>query len=197
MATRRYKDKGEETSKNKHMKMSENSIKVKDDPVTYMSLIIEKLRNENKNLSKILIAYTISICETFLNPENQDIHINEKLLKLKIIKNLQKLKNKKKFLCSVAEDEFLSTDADNSKLGKDANDDKGINNIDGKNADNGKGVDTDRNGEGVNTNSKGNKGTSIKNNKGKGIYDSDRLYNTEEEDQYLSSLFDNYELRRR
>ncbi|GES82253.1 hypothetical protein GLOIN_2v1877636 [Rhizophagus clarus] len=161
MATRRYKDKGEETSKNKHMKMSENSIK----------------------------AYTISICETFLNPENQDIHINEKLLKLKIIKNL--------FLCSVAEDEFLSTDADNSKLGKDANDDKGINNIDGKNADNGKGVDTDRNGEGVNTNSKGNKGTSIKNNKGKGIYDSDRLYNTEEEDQYLSSLFDNYELRRR
>ncbi|GBC08686.1 hypothetical protein RclHR1_08300002 [Rhizophagus clarus] len=154
--------------------------RVKDNPAIYMSLIIEKLRNENKNLLKILIAYTISICETFLNPENQDIHINEKLLKPKIIKNLQKLENKEKFLYSETEDKSLSTDANNSKLGKGANDDKGIN-TDSKNADKGEAVNTDRNSEGINTDSKGGEGTSIKNNKDKSIYDSNGSYNTKEE----------------
>ncbi|GBB91555.1 hypothetical protein RclHR1_18910001 [Rhizophagus clarus] len=166
MATRRHKDKGEETSENKCMKMSEDSVK----------------------------AYAISICETFLNPGNQDIHMNKKLLKPKLIKNLQKLENKEKFLCSEAEDEFSSTDADNSKLGKGTNNDKGTN-TDGKNADKGEGINTNRNGKGANTDSKDGEETSIKNNKGEGIYDSDRSYNTEEEDQYLSSLFDIYELR--
>ncbi|GBB90314.1 hypothetical protein RclHR1_17210003 [Rhizophagus clarus] len=84
--------------------------------------------------------------------------MNEKLLKLKIIKNL--LENKEKFLCS----EASSTDADNSKLGKGANDDKATN-INSKNANKGEGVNTDRNVEDANTDSKGSKGTSI-NNKG-------------------------------
>ncbi|GBB89994.1 hypothetical protein RclHR1_16860006 [Rhizophagus clarus] len=144
-----------------------------------------------------LRPYAISICKIFLNPGNQDIHMNKKLLKPKIIKNLQKLENKEKFLCSENEDEPSSTDADNSKLGKGANDDKSTNDTDGKNADNGESVNTNRNGKGANTDSKGGEGTSIKNNKGEGIYDSDGSYNTEEEDQYLSSLFDNYELHRR
>ncbi|GBB84943.1 hypothetical protein RclHR1_11520001 [Rhizophagus clarus] len=103
----------------------------------------------------------------------------------------QKLENKEKFLCFEAEDESSSTDADNSKLGKSANNNKGTNNTDGKNADNGEGVNADRNDEGANTDSKGGKWASIKNNKGEGIYDSDGSYNTEEEDRYLSSLFDN------
>ncbi|GET00128.1 hypothetical protein GLOIN_2v1482020 [Rhizophagus clarus] len=144
---------------------------------------------ENTRVEKQTQA--ISICETFLNPGNQDIHMNEKLLKPKIIKNLQKLENKEKFLCFEAEDESSSTDADNSKLGKSANNNKGTNNTDGKNADNGEGVNADRNDEGANTDSKGGKWASIKNNKGEGIYDSDGSYNTEEEDRYLSSLFDN------
>ena len=41
-----------------------------DQPTTYMSQIVEKLRKENKNPSKIQIAYAISICETFLCPYN-------------------------------------------------------------------------------------------------------------------------------
>ncbi|GBB88349.1 hypothetical protein RclHR1_14900001 [Rhizophagus clarus] len=108
----------------------------------------------------------------------------------------QKLENKEKFLYSEAKDKSSSTDADNSKLDKGANDDKGTN-TNGKNADKGEDVNTDRNGKHANTDSKGGEGASIKNNKGEGIYDSDRSYNTEEEDQYLSSLFDNYELHRR
>ncbi|GES91271.1 hypothetical protein RCL_jg2389.t1 [Rhizophagus clarus] len=99
--------------------------------------------------------------------------MNKKLLKPKIIKNLQKLENKEKFLYSEAEDESLSTNAG-------ANDDKGTN-TNGKNADKDEGVNTDKNGEGANTNSKGDKKVSI-DNKGEGIYDSDRSYNTKEED---------------
>lgn len=57
-------------------------------PATYMSLIIEKLRKENKNPSKTQIAYAISICETYLNPNNQNIQMNESIMKLKIINNL-------------------------------------------------------------------------------------------------------------
>ena len=56
--------------------------------MTYMSLIIEKLQKENKNPSKIQIAYAISICETYLNPNNQNIQMNENIIKLKIISNL-------------------------------------------------------------------------------------------------------------
>jgi hypothetical protein len=63
--------------------------KIKDgQPTTYMSLIIDKLRKENKNPSKIQIAYAISICETYLNPNNQNIQMSESIMKSKIINNL-------------------------------------------------------------------------------------------------------------
>jgi hypothetical protein len=63
--------------------------KVKDgQPKTYMSLIIEKLRKENKNPSKIQIAYAIGICETYLNPNNQNIQMSESIMKSKIMNNL-------------------------------------------------------------------------------------------------------------
>ncbi|GET02934.1 hypothetical protein GLOIN_2v1883439 [Rhizophagus clarus] len=63
--------------------------KVKDgQPTTYMSLIIDKLRKENKNPSKTQIAYAISICETYLNPNNQNIKMSESIMKSKIINNL-------------------------------------------------------------------------------------------------------------
>ncbi|UZO09899.1 uncharacterized protein OCT59_030111 [Rhizophagus irregularis] len=66
-------------------------------PTTYMSLIIDKLRKENKNPSKTQIAYAISICETYLNPNNQNIQMSESIMKSKIINNLQKLENRDKF----------------------------------------------------------------------------------------------------
>ena len=63
--------------------------KVKDgQPTTYMSLIIDKLRKDNKNPSKTQIAYAISICETYLNPNNQNIQMSESIMKSKIINNL-------------------------------------------------------------------------------------------------------------
>jgi hypothetical protein len=62
--------------------------KVKDgQPETYMSLIIEKLK-ENKNPSKTQIAYAIGICETYLNPNNQNIQMSENIMKSKIMNNL-------------------------------------------------------------------------------------------------------------
>ncbi|UZN99338.1 uncharacterized protein OCT59_000616 [Rhizophagus irregularis] len=72
--------------------------KVKDrQPTTYMSLIIDKLQKENKNPSKTQIVYAISICETYLNPNNQNIQMSESIMKSKIINNLQKLENRDKF----------------------------------------------------------------------------------------------------
>lgn len=59
-----------------------------DQPATYMSKIVEKLRKENKSPSNIQIAYAISICETYLSPENQTIQITEAVIKPKIAKNL-------------------------------------------------------------------------------------------------------------
>jgi hypothetical protein len=60
----------------------------KDQPTTYMSKIMEKLRKgENNNPSKLQIAFAISICETYLCFRNQTIQINENI-KPQIIKNL-------------------------------------------------------------------------------------------------------------
>ncbi|GBC03870.1 hypothetical protein RclHR1_05380007 [Rhizophagus clarus] len=87
--------------------------------------------------------------------------MNEKLLKPEIIKILQKLENKEKFLYFKVKDESSSTNADNSN-GKSTNiDDKGIN-TDSKDADKGKDASID--------------------NKDEDIYDSYGLYNTKEED---------------
>lgn len=59
-----------------------------DQPTTHMSKILEKLRKVEKTPSKIQIAYAISICETYLCPDNQTIQMNENIIKPKIIKNL-------------------------------------------------------------------------------------------------------------
>ena len=54
-----------------------------------MSKIIKKLRrNEKNNPTKIQIAYAISTCETYLDPRNPIIQMNEAIMKLKIMKNL-------------------------------------------------------------------------------------------------------------
>ena len=59
-----------------------------DQSTTYMSKILEKLRKENRSPSKIQIAYTISVCETYLYPYNPIIQMNEGTVKPKITKNL-------------------------------------------------------------------------------------------------------------
>jgi hypothetical protein len=62
-----------------------------DQPTTYMSKIIEKLWKTKKDAPKVQIAYAISICETYLDPENQIIQMNENVMKPKIIKNMVSL----------------------------------------------------------------------------------------------------------
>jgi hypothetical protein len=57
-----------------------------DQPATYMSKIIEKLRRSSP--SKIQIAYAISVAETYLSSDNQVIQMNENIIKPKIFNNL-------------------------------------------------------------------------------------------------------------
>ena len=59
-----------------------------DQPSTYMTKIIEKVWKEKKNAPKIQIAFAISICEVYLNPDNQVIQISEPVMDSKIRKNL-------------------------------------------------------------------------------------------------------------
>ncbi|GES91557.1 hypothetical protein GLOIN_2v1877636 [Rhizophagus clarus] len=146
--------------------------KVKDgQPTTYMSL----------NPSKTQIAYAISICETYLNPNNQNIQMSESIMKSKIINNLQKLENKHKFIHS-DDDSHDGNDVDNG--GDEAADDKAGAADDGATND-GRPNDSAANNGAANDS----------------IADDDILssdsYNTEEEGQYVNSLLENYGLHRK
>ncbi|CAB4406124.1 unnamed protein product [Rhizophagus irregularis] len=132
-----------------------------------------KLRKENKNSSKTQIMYAISICEMYLNPNNQNIQMSESIMKLKIINNLQKLENRDKFTHSDddSHDGIMVNDVDNGGDGAGA----AVTN-DGKLND---GATNDNNDAGD-----------------KGILSSDS-YNTEEEGRYVNSLLENYRLYRK
>ena len=54
----------------------------------FMNQIINKIWSGKKNIFNIKIAFTISIYEIFLDTYKQDIKISEKLMKLKVIKNM-------------------------------------------------------------------------------------------------------------
>jgi hypothetical protein len=53
-----------------------------------MSRIIQELNKRKKNISKVLIAYAVSICELVLDPQNLEVQISEKAIKLIYTKNL-------------------------------------------------------------------------------------------------------------
>lgn len=56
---------------------------------TYMARIIDRVWKDKKSkAAKVKIAYAISICETFLNPNYQNIQMSEKIMKPKIAANL-------------------------------------------------------------------------------------------------------------
>ncbi|GET00280.1 hypothetical protein GLOIN_2v1883439 [Rhizophagus clarus] len=161
--------------------------KVKDgQPTTYMSLIIDKLRKENKNPSKTQIAYAISICETYLNPNNQNIQMSESIMKSKIINNLQKLKNRDKFTHS-DDDSHDGNDVDNGGDGA-ADDGAGA-------ADDGATNDGRPNDSAAND-SAANNGAANDSIADDDILSSDS-YNTEEEGRYVNSLLENYGLHRK
>ena len=56
-------------------------------PETYMSKIIRKVFKDRRNAPKKQVAYTISVCETILNPDNLTIQIYEDATKHLITKN--------------------------------------------------------------------------------------------------------------
>ncbi|UZO19022.1 uncharacterized protein OCT59_010327 [Rhizophagus irregularis] len=154
--------------------------KVKDrQPTIYMSLIIDRLRKENKNPSKIQIAYAISICEIYLNPNNQNIQMSESIMKSKIINNL--LENRDKFTHS-DNNSHDGNDIDDSS-DEAANDRAGAAN------------------DGVTNDSAANNGAANNGAANDGIADDDILsidsYNTEEEGRYVNSLLKNYGLHRK
>ncbi|UZO20629.1 uncharacterized protein OCT59_013052 [Rhizophagus irregularis] len=161
--------------------------KVKDgQPTTYMSLIIDKLRKENKNPSKTQIAYAISICETYLNPNNQNIQMSESIMKSKIINNLQKLENRDKFTHS-DDDSHDGNDVDDG--GDRAADDRAG------------AADDDVTNDGAANDDAANDGTANDGAANDGIADDDILsidsYNTEEEGRYVNSLLENYGLHKK
>ncbi|UZO18505.1 uncharacterized protein OCT59_009818 [Rhizophagus irregularis] len=171
--------------------------KVKDgQPTTYMSLIIDKLRKENKNPSKTQIAYAISICETYLNPNNQNIQMSESIMKSKIINNLQKLENRDKFTHS-DDDSHDGNDVDDG--GDRAADDRAGAADDGVTND-GRPNDGAANDDAANDGA-ANDGAANDGAANDGIADDDILsidsYNTEEEGRYVNSLLENYGLHKK
>ncbi len=58
------------------------------EPGTYMSWIIQTLRKRKKVVSKLQIAYAISICKVLLNPHNLHIQVTESVIKPYFAKNL-------------------------------------------------------------------------------------------------------------
>lgn len=58
-----------------------------NEPATFMSRIVERLRKDKRSPSDIQIAYAISISEAYLCPDVQGIQIND-TIKPNIEKNL-------------------------------------------------------------------------------------------------------------
>jgi hypothetical protein len=68
--------------------------KIKADQPTHMEKIINKIWKDRSTASNMQTAFAISICETYLNPENQVIQMNELYMKPKIAKNMVSFKIK-------------------------------------------------------------------------------------------------------
>ncbi|UZO18559.1 uncharacterized protein OCT59_009871 [Rhizophagus irregularis] len=141
-------------------------------------------------------TYAISICETYLNPNNQNIQMSESIMKSKIINNLQKLENRDKFTHS-DDDSHDGNDVDDG--GDRAADDRagaadnGVTN-DGRPNDGA--ANDDAANDGAANDGAANDGAA-----NDGIADDDILsidsYNTEEEGRYVNSLLENYGLHKK
>ena len=49
--------------------------------VMYILRIVERVFVSSKNATETLVAYTMSVCDVFLNPENANIQITKKTVK--------------------------------------------------------------------------------------------------------------------
>ncbi|UZO09007.1 uncharacterized protein OCT59_029249 [Rhizophagus irregularis] len=136
-------------------------------------------------------TYAISICETYLNPNNQNIQMSKSIMKSKIINNLQKLENRDKFTHS-DDDSHDGNDVDDG--GDRAADDRAGAADDDVTNDG-------RPNDGAANDDAANDGTANDGAANDGIADDDILsidsYNTEEEGRYVNSLLENYGLHKK
>ena len=59
-----------------------------DSEASFMLRIIKRVFVDSKNSSEILIAYTVNVCEIFLNPDSENIQISESVMKKKLKEKL-------------------------------------------------------------------------------------------------------------
>jgi hypothetical protein len=59
-----------------------------DSEASFMLRIVERVFVDSKNSSEILIAYTVNVCEIFLNPDSENIQISESVMKKKLKEKL-------------------------------------------------------------------------------------------------------------
>ena len=62
-------------------------ISAEEPEVTYILRIIERVFRKPKKMSDELMAYAISVCEAFLNLDNENIQMSESLMKEMIENN--------------------------------------------------------------------------------------------------------------
>lgn len=79
-------------------KCHENLFKQVKGKQRYIDRILEKVWNDIKEVPRIQIAFAISICETFLDPNESNITMSELRLKKKIEENLVSFRNFAQFL---------------------------------------------------------------------------------------------------
>ena len=55
---------------------------------SYLSRILEKLFPDSKYVPKPQIAYAVSVCKVILDPDNEIIQVNSKIMKSQVRRNL-------------------------------------------------------------------------------------------------------------
>jgi hypothetical protein len=67
---------------------------------TWCSKIISETWSDTKKVSKELIAFTVAVCESFLNPNNEELKNDSKYLSKRTEKNKVSIKNIQNFVIS-------------------------------------------------------------------------------------------------
>jgi len=62
-----------------------------NDSATYLERIVERVFPDMEGITDVQIAYATSVCDFFLNPENESIHVTELTIKDKFQKSLVSL----------------------------------------------------------------------------------------------------------
>jgi 23S rRNA U2552 (ribose-2'-O)-methylase RlmE/FtsJ len=64
-----------------------------DEDETWCGKIISEMWEDTSKVSVVQIAFVITLCESFLNPNNEDIKNNSKYLKKRLKRNIVSIEN--------------------------------------------------------------------------------------------------------